>query len=209
MTKRNNQNVVDSEPGTEVVDRAMNLTMGKRGNVTCYTMEADAEQAKTYMPAFGTNDADFFYGLLQQVVNAGEKGQDPDEQGVKFMLAFIRSREPRDELETSLLSQMAATHVAVMRYTNRLAHAESLREQESAERALNKLIRTFNMQVVGFQHYRFMNERKMIGNVTRPREWPEKKRGRERLVLRDGRTPMGIIDGPQRAPIPLRRGQKA
>ena len=114
------------------------------------------------MRAFGTNEPDFFYGLLQQIVNAGSKGKYPDETGVKFMLAFIRSREPRDEFEATMLSQMAATQLAIMRFTNRLAHAETLQAQDSAERTLNKLIRTFNMQVELFQLYRFANERKAL-----------------------------------------------
>jgi len=79
------------------------------------------------------------------------------------MLAFIRSRQPRDEFEAAMLSQMVAMQVAVMRFTNRLAHAETLQEQDSAERTLNKLIRTFNMQVETFQHYRLANERKASG----------------------------------------------
>ena len=78
------------------------------------------------------------------------------------MLAFIRSRQPRDEFEATMLSQMAATQLAIMRFTNQLAHAETLQEQDSAERTLNKLMRTFNLQVETFQRYRFVNERRAL-----------------------------------------------
>lgn len=220
--KHDDEKLAASALATEGVHQAIKLSLGKRGDVTFYTLEASAEQAKSYMPAFGTNNSDFFFGLVQHIVNAGGKGQYPDELGIKFMLGFIQSRAPRDEIEAMVLTQMAATHVAAMRYANRLAHAESLQEQDSAERALNKLMRTFNMHVEAFQRYRLINEQKVvaqhlsvthgsqaiIGNVTQPRERTVKERGRERPVLRDGRTPMGIIDEPQRAPIPLRRSQK-
>ncbi len=66
---------------TELMDQKMGLSMCKRGDVTYYTLEADADEAKSHMRAFGTKNPDFFYGLLQQVVNAGSKGQYPDELG--------------------------------------------------------------------------------------------------------------------------------
>ena len=119
---------------------------------------------------------------------------------------------------------MAATHVAVMRYANRLAHAETLQEQDSAERALNKLTRTFAAQVEAFQRYRSITEQNVIvqhvsvsdggqaivGNVTRPaHERASKKCARVTPVLADARqTPMEIIGESQGAPIPLQRRQK-
>ena len=162
MIARDDQAGVDSELATDAGGQAMKLTLCKRDDTTYYTLEGGADEARVHMRAFGTNEPDFFYGLLQQIVNAGSKGKYPDETGVKFMLAFIRSREPRDEFEATMLSQMAATQLAIMRFTNRLAHAETLQAQDSAERTLNKLIRTFNMQVETFQLYRFANERKAL-----------------------------------------------
>jgi hypothetical protein len=64
-----------------------------------------------------------------------------------------------------MLSQMAVTQLAIMRFTNRLAHAETLQEQDSAERTLNKLIRTFNMQ--GDPHHlRFAQSRALSRKVS-------------------------------------------
>jgi hypothetical protein len=40
-------------------------------------------------------------------------------------------------------AQMAAVHSAMITAANRLAHAETLAEMDSAERAVNKLGRTF------------------------------------------------------------------
>ena len=126
------------------------------------------------------------------------------------MLAFIRSRQPRDEFEATMLSQMAATQLAIMRFTNRLAHAETLQEQDSAERTLNKLIRTFNMQVETFQLYRFANERKALGQhlpvshggqtiIGSVRE--EEKRAELTPLLSNARqSPTPIIDESARRP---------
>ena len=62
----------------------MKLSMSKIGDVTYYTLEADAGEVKNHMRTFGTKNPDFFYGLLQQVVNAGSKGAYPDEQGIRI-----------------------------------------------------------------------------------------------------------------------------
>jgi hypothetical protein len=141
------------------VDQVMKLGMCKIGDVTHVTLEGDLS---ALMPRFGTNDPDFFLGLLHQVSNAGTKGREPDEAGIKFQLAFIKSVEPRDEIEGALIAQMAATHAAVMRFANRLAHAESLHEQDGAERAFTKLTRTFAAQVEALQRYRSRGEQQVF-----------------------------------------------
>ena len=157
------------------------------------------------------------------VFNAGSKGKYPDEVGVKFMLAFIRSRQPRDEFEATMLCQMAAAQLAIMRFTNRLAHAETLQEQDSAERTLNKLMRTYNLQVETFQRYRFVNERRALiqhlsvshggqaisGNVSSPVCKSEAKKDAELSpILTDARqSPMSIIDEPQHTPLTFKRSQ--
>jgi hypothetical protein len=42
---------------------------------------------------------------------------------------------------------MAAIHMATMAFARRLGNVETLAQQDSAERALNKLARTFTAQV--------------------------------------------------------------
>jgi hypothetical protein len=209
---------------TEAIDQTMKLSMTKRGDVTCYTLEADAGEVKNRMRTFGTKSPDFFYGLLQQVVNAGSKGALPDEQGIKFMLGFITGNKPRDEIEATLLAQIGACQVATMRMANRLAHAEALQEQDSAERAFNKLARTSAALVETFQRYRAASEHKVIvqhvsvneggqaivGNVTpRAQRMALKKRGRAAPALTDARrTAIEVADLPPRTPVPLRRRLK-
>ena len=208
----------DSALAGEPDDQAMKITMYKRGDVTQLTLEGETN---ALMHSFGTTDGDFLGGLIHQVGNAGSAGQYPDELGVRYMLAFIRSRQPRDEIEAALLAQTAATHVAVMRYANRLAHAESLQEQDSAERSYNKLTRTFVAQVQALQRYRDVSSQNVIvqhvsvgdggqaivGNVTPP-ALDRSLAARVPLTpaLPDGQqAPMDIIGEPRRAPVPRRR----
>src|SRR5215204_3858083 len=99
------------------------------------------------MAAVGTSSADFLQSLISQLVNAGSKGPVADEDGANFMLAVVTGIEPRDEVEAMLASQMAAVHMATMTFARRLNHVDTIPQQDSAERAFNKLARTFAMQV--------------------------------------------------------------
>jgi hypothetical protein len=131
------------------------------------------------MRAIGTADLDFFNELIVHLVNASKK---PSEDATNFMLAVIKGIEPRDQIEAMLASQMAAVHVASMTFARRLAHVDNLPQQDSAERAFNKLARTFAAQVEALKRYRSGGEQKMtvqhvhvaeggqaiVGNVSTP-----------------------------------------
>jgi hypothetical protein len=73
---------------------------------------------------------------------------------LNFMLSVVKSIEPRDQLEAMLAAQMAATHNAVMTFARRLNHVENIPQQDSAERAYNKLARTYVAQVDALKRYR-------------------------------------------------------
>ncbi len=134
------------------------------------------------MKAIGTTDSDFYGGLLGQLVNVGSPGREPDEEGTNFMLAIVKGVEPRDQIEAMLAAQMAAVHTASMTFARRLAHVDNLQQQDSAERAFNKLTRTFAAQVAALKDYRSKGEQKMtvqhvhvadggqaiVGNVNAP-----------------------------------------
>jgi hypothetical protein len=92
--------------------------------------------------ALGSSDRDFLDVLLKQLANASGKGGQVEEE-LNFMVSVIKGIEPRDQVETMLAAQMAAIHNAIMTFTRRLANVESIPQQDSAERALNKLSRTF------------------------------------------------------------------
>ena len=117
---------------------------------------------KDIMRALGTNSADFTDGVLQQLANAVSPGKDADEEAINFALAVIAGIEPQDELETMLAMQMVAVHMATMTFTRRLAHVETLDQQHGSERALNKLARTFAMQMEALKRYRCGGEQKVV-----------------------------------------------
>ncbi len=98
------------------------------------------------MEAVGTRDPDFLDGLLAQLANAGTQGGKVEGRGLNFMLSVIKGMKPRDQVETMLAAQMAVVHTATITFARRLAHVETIPQQDSAERAFNKLFRTFAAQ---------------------------------------------------------------
>jgi hypothetical protein len=103
------------------------------------------------MKALGTTDRDFVDGLLGQLANAGRT---VDGRGLNFMLSMVKGVEPKDQVEAMLAAQMAAVHNATMTFARRLAHVDNIPQQDSAERAFNKLTRTFAAQVEALKRYR-------------------------------------------------------
>ncbi len=61
-----------------------------------------------------------------------------------------------------LAAQMAAVHNATMTFARRLAHVENIPQQDAAERAFNKLARTFTAQVEALKNYRSKGEQRMV-----------------------------------------------
>jgi hypothetical protein len=110
------------------------------------------------MRALGTTDPYFADGLLCQLANAGTQGQTVDERALNFMLAVVKGIEPQDQVEAMLAAQLAAVHNATMTFARRLAHVETIPQQDSAERAFNKLARTFAAQVEALKRYRSRGE---------------------------------------------------
>jgi hypothetical protein len=86
--------------------------------------------------------------------SAGTQGRTADEHGLNFMLSVVKGIEPKDQVEAMLAAQMAAIHMSTMTFARRLAHVENIPQQDSAERAFNKLARTFAAQVEALKRYR-------------------------------------------------------
>jgi hypothetical protein len=106
------------------------------------------------LEAVGTTDPDFLDGILRQLANAGSRGGKVDEQGLNFMLSVVKGVKPRDQVEALLAAQMAVVHAATMTFALRLRHVKTIPQQDSAERAFNKLARTFAAQVEALKRYR-------------------------------------------------------
>jgi hypothetical protein len=104
------------------------------------------------MKALGTASIDFKNGIVKQLANVDK------EFGLNFCISIITGIEPRDQIETMLASQMAVIHSAAMRAAQYLARAENLFETESAERTLNKLVRSFTALVEALKRHRAADE---------------------------------------------------
>ncbi|MGO4835645.1 hypothetical protein AB4144_25715, partial [Rhizobiaceae sp. 2RAB30] len=111
--------------------------------------------------AFGTQNPDFIEGLATQIVNVGSHGKKPNEKGIAFVASVVAGIEPKDQVEAMLAAQMAAVHNATMTFARRLAHCETIAQQDSAERAFNKLARTFAAQMEALKRYRTGGQQKM------------------------------------------------
>jgi hypothetical protein len=109
--------------------------------------------------ALGAVDRDALDGLLKQLVKASAIGQTPNEANLAFMISMMKSIAPRDSIEAMLAAQMVSVHVMAMRCAHHLACAGDLASQDSASRALAKLVRTFPAQIEALHRYRNNGER--------------------------------------------------
>ena len=83
------------------------------------------------------------------------------------MLAMVEGIGPRDQTEAMLAAQMAAIHNATMTAARRLAHVDTIPQQDSASNMLNKLGRTFAAQVEALKKYRSSGEQNIkVQHVT-------------------------------------------
>lgn len=101
-----------------------------------------------------TGSSDVSAALLGQLAVLGSHGERIDEKATNFALGFIHSMKPRDAAELALLAQMAATHQAAMMLARRLNHVENIPQQDAAERAFNKLLRSYTAQMETLKRYR-------------------------------------------------------
>lgn len=93
-------------------------------------------------------------GLLLQLANLGSASASTDESATNFALGFVDVMQPEDAAEVLLCAQMAAVHQATMMMARRLNRASHPQQVEAAERAFNKLGRTFAAQMDTLKRYR-------------------------------------------------------
>jgi hypothetical protein len=110
--------------------------------------------------ALGTADADFVFGLLGQLAAALPKDFGNAETQINFMVSVVKSIRPRDQVEAMLAAQMAIIHASTVTLGRRLMKADTIPQQDSAERALNKLARTFAAQIDALERYRSSSEQR-------------------------------------------------
>ena len=135
---------------------APRLKVSQKAGVACTSLDHEDQTIGRglLMAALGTTDQSFLDGFLGQLINVGSQGGEVDERALNFMLSVVKSVDPRDEVEAMLAAQMAAVHMATMNFARRLGNVENIQQQDSAERAFNKLARTFVTQLQALRRYR-------------------------------------------------------
>jgi hypothetical protein len=177
------------------------------------------------MEALGTADFDFNSEFIKQLAQLASRGGKVDAGKLNFIVSVIKDIKPNDQLETMLAAQMAGVHLAIMTFTQRLADVENILQQDSAERALNKLARTFTTQMEALKRYRTGGEQKVtvqhvsvseggqaiVGNVTQaaPETTPEKAAAKPPALTNARQIPMApVIDKAIAEPVAVQRRRK-
>lgn len=112
--------------------------------------------------AFGSDNEMFFSGLVDQLLRLTAKEGKLDQSAVDYITSIIAGVKPRDEVEAMLAAQMAATHNLVITFARQLTVSNTIPQQDSADRAYNKLARTFAAQVEALKRYRSKGEQKVV-----------------------------------------------
>src|SRR5215211_8180245 len=171
------------------------------------------------MEALGTASMDFVNPFVNQLASVASPGQEPDEDGLNFMLAVIDGIQPKDEIEAMLAGQMAATHLGTMAMARRLNQSDNILHRDSAERAFNKLARTFTTQMEALKRYRTGGQQRVVvehvtvnaggqaivgsveagGGVTNKREGQPHAKALSHAPV----TPLWSEDQEEREPVPV------
>jgi len=144
--------------------RAPDMKVQMEGNALTvnFTHEHPEAAALLLMADLGTIDPAFYFGITSQVAQIGTRGAKIDDANSNFLLSVVRAVQPRDELETMLAVQMGAIHAATMMMARRLNQADNLPQQDAAERALNKLARTYTGHMEALKRYRTGGQQRVI-----------------------------------------------
>lgn len=149
--------------GALVSTAAPSMTLALSGNALQIKFKGDPTIAQIMQMAdMGTTDQDFYWGLIGQIASLGAHGHKIDDTNSNFVISVIRAVEPKDGLEAMLAAQMGAIHAATMMLAKRLNHVDTIPQQDSAERALNKLARTFATQMEALKRYRTGGQQKVL-----------------------------------------------
>lgn len=130
-------------------DKPPSIGLTVEDEAVSVTLHGDFSRIKA--AAWGRNVGE---GIVTQLVALGSQGARTDEAATNFALGFVHSMKPRDAAELALLAQMAATHQAAMMLARRLNHVGTIPQQDAAERAFNKLSRSYAAQMETLKRYR-------------------------------------------------------
>ena len=134
----------------------LNMDLDEETQVLTLRFDTDDQQlghALTKL-AMGTTDNRVLDGFLKQVSDIGDSHNVVSEDATNFVLGVVSGIEPQDEVEAMLAMQLAVTHQASMLMAKRLIRADTILQQDSAEKAFNKLARTYTSQMEALKKYR-------------------------------------------------------
>lgn len=112
--------------------------------------------------AIGVPSNAFYQGVLKDLAAITNPTRDGAGR-LNFSMAAVASIAPRDAVEAMLATQMAGIHQAIMDQSGRLLlPGQTMEGREAAEKALNRLARTYARQTEALKKYRSSGEQRVV-----------------------------------------------
>jgi hypothetical protein len=102
---------------------------------------------------------------LDQLAQLARRGDVIDQQRANALFGSVQEIGPTNGIEAMLALQMAAVHDNAMMAGSRLRSSQNIVEQDSTERAFNKLCRTYTSQMETLKRFRTAGENATVQNV--------------------------------------------
>jgi hypothetical protein len=117
--------------------------------------------------ALGTANPLFKDAMVTQLIRLATTGRKVSQPELNRLFAMVQGINPRDETEAMLAVQMAAIQNATIEVARYLSCATMLPQIDSHSNALNKLARTFAVQMETLKRYRSTGEQSIrVQHVT-------------------------------------------
>jgi hypothetical protein len=115
----------------------------------------------------GTSSPIFAHGIVSQLNALSYVGDKPSQGNLNFLVSVVESVKPQDGLEAMLAAQMAAIHKLMFDLNVSFPRVKMHDQQSDLLSAINKLARTFAMQLEALKRYRSKGEQKVtVQHVT-------------------------------------------
>lgn len=144
----------------------MNMLTAKEETQVVTVEPADEIDRETLRQAFGSSYPEFVHALLGQVAAFKPASSPGQEDTIDFPTAVVMGLKPQDQFEAMLAAQMSAVHLASVKVAANLSRAVSSREIDVAEKALNRLARTYALQMDTLKRYRSSGQQVVVKHVT-------------------------------------------
>lgn len=115
------------------------------------TVQIETGDPNTLINLFNVKTYQAASGLMTSAINALGRSGEPYRD---MMAAMQAELGPRDAAEAMLITQMAATHVAMTTLSQKMMDAGSGQMRESCERSVSRLSRTYLAQMDALKKYR-------------------------------------------------------